>query len=553
MITTQNTANFVDQYSDKEKTMVTFTSNYMMRLISISILLITLSILGCKKEPTSWNSSWNFPLIKDTLSFENWVDSGFVDVNADQSLQLTFNKELFSFEINEYVNIPDTAVEQNFTIPVPSIFASPGANFVNDVDEFNFDLEDVELKEVIVSSGNAKVEIKNPLDIPAIFNISLPGVVKEGVVFQKTEIVPANQNGVDGVTILTLDFSGYTLDLRGEQGNSFNKLQSIMQVSSSPDGPSTQITNTDVFTFTFSLNDIQLDYARGYFGNLILQDLENLDVDVLNNISNGSIDVENVQIALVLSNGIKAVGQAKVNAVSSVNSNQSSSFFLDNTDIGITKNINAATGSWNTLTPSTTTYNFTSSNSNIETFIENLGSFYTVDYSIELNPFGNTTGGFDEIFSTSKLALNLEAVMPLKLGVNQLVFSDTIAFDFKQEESQVKIVDGEIVLKTQNSFPFSGELIIELLDENDNVLSALVSLDKIEEAYVLNSSISPVPFVNNTLVYDFSPTQILLLEKTKKIKYTAILDASTNNVHTVYASSKLIIDLYTNFNVQTNL
>jgi len=524
----------------------------MMRLKTIFFLFFLISISSCKKEPTTWITDWSIPLIKDTLTFDNWVDSGFVSVNTGQSLDITYKRELFSFDINEYVNIPDTTVEQNFVIPVPSIFASPGANFVNDVDEFTFDLDDVELRQVVVDAGVALVEIINPLDIPAIFNITLPGVEKDGNVFQTTETVPAMLNGVLGKKQFTIDFSGYTLDLTGELGNSFNKLQSIMQVSSSPDGPSTLITDTDIFTFTFSLSDIELSYARGYFGNLILEDAQNLDLDILNRITSGSIDVENVQIALTLENGIKAAGQAKINTISSFNSNQNTSVSLSNQDIGVLKNINPATGSWSTLTPSLTAYSFSSSNSNIEQFIENLGSQYTVDYAVELNPLGNTSGGFDEIFGNSKLALNLEATMPLQLGVNQLVFTDTLDFDFNQSTNQTKVIEGEIRVETQNSFPFSGQLIIGLLDENNVLLTTLSSAENIAEAYSTTTTISPVPLVENSLNYTLSNTQLQMLDKTKKIIYTAILDASAGGVQTVYADSQLIIDLFTNFNVQAS-
>lgn len=553
MIMTPSTASFVVQCSNKPTTLVTFTSSYMMRLRTVLVLLLSLYIVSCKKEATQWNSSWSVPLIKDTLTFENWIDSGYVSVNADQSLQLTYSNALFSFDINQYVTIPDTTVVQTFAIPVPSIFASPGANFVNDIDEFTFDLDGVELKQIVISSGKAQIEIKNPLDIPAIFSISLPGVEKDGIVFQKTETVPAQQNGVDGALNFSLDFSGYTLDLKGEQGNSFNKLQSIMQVSSSADGPSTQITNADVFTFTFSLKDIQLDYARGYFGNLLLEDIENLDVALLNTISSGNIDLENVQLSIVLKNGIKASGQVKINEVTSSNTNQSSTLSLTNSDIGVIKNINPATGSWSSLVPSSTTYNFSSTNSNIEAFIQNLGSIYTLDYSVELNPLGNTSGGYDEIFSSSKLALNLEAVMPLKIGVDNLVFSDTSAFSLNQDGNQIKIVDGEIVVEVKNSFPFSGELRLELLDENDAVLTTLVADDKITEAYSSAATITPVPLVSSSLNYTISSTQIRLLNQTKKIKYTVILDAANSDNQTIYADAQLIIDLYTNLNVQTHL
>lgn len=523
-----------------------------MMIKKIIFLALCIGVLSCKKESTSWDSSWTAPLVKDTLSFKNWIDSGYISVNSDQSISLTLNRELFSLSVTDYINIPDTTVEQSFVIPVPSIFASAGSNFVNDVDEFTFELDDVELSKVIVSNGKAKLKIENPLEIPAIFNITLPGVEKDNIVFNQIETVPATINGVIGTKEFELDFSGYSIDLKGEDGNSFNKLQSIMQVSSDPNGESTQITNTDIFKFNFTLKDLKLAYARGYFGNLILEDTETVNVEKLANITEGSIDVENVEIDVTLENGIKVNAQAKINALNSVNMYQSNTVSITNSEIGVLKNINPATGSWNTLTPSVTNFSFTSDNSSIEQFIENLGSTYAIDYFIELNPLGNTSGGFDEIFPESKLTLNLNATMPIGVGVSGLNFVDTIEIDFEQDFDKTHITNGELIAKTQNTFPYSCQLTIQLLDQNYNLLTSISSTQFIEEAYSISASNVVLPIKNNELKYVLNTEDTKVLNSTKYIVYTATLDASNTAIQTVYADSKLIIDLYSNFDVEAN-
>ena len=51
------------------------------------------------------------------------------------------------------------------------------------------------------------------------------------------------------------------------------------------------------------------------------------------------------------------------------------------------------------------------------------------EISFQINPGGNVSGGYDELFPNSRLKVNLKATMPLSIGVNDLIIKDT--FDLK--------------------------------------------------------------------------------------------------------------------------
>ena len=80
------------------------------------------------------------------------------------------------------------------------------------------------------------------------------------------------------------------------------------------------------------------------------------------------------------------------------------------------------------MNPSISSITFNSDNSNLTSYIENLGFSHRVGYNIKMNPLGPATGSYNEIFPNSRLKVNFASQFPLELGVDGLVFSDTVGF-----------------------------------------------------------------------------------------------------------------------------
>jgi len=101
---------------------------YVMMLMKRLLLLLLTGtlIISCRKEPTVWESDWSLPLVSDTLDLRDLVNDSTIGVNGSGYYQLNLERTLFDLDINEVVEIPDTTIEEVFTISFLSFTAAPG-------------------------------------------------------------------------------------------------------------------------------------------------------------------------------------------------------------------------------------------------------------------------------------------------------------------------------------------------------------------------------------------------------------------------------------------
>ena len=92
------------------------------------------------------------------------------------------------------------------------------------------------------------------------------------------------------------------------------------------------------------------------------------------------------------------------------------------------------------------------------------------------------TGSWDELFPNSKLSVRLKAEMPLMIGLDQLVLRDTFALNFSQNNDNTTIKSGEFLVQSSNTFPFSAQLKLFLLDASGEVLHQVNGTGNIEAA-----------------------------------------------------------------------
>lgn len=432
--------------------------------------MAVLFLLSCKKEKTVWESEWSAPLINDTLTLNNLVnDSTLFDDNGVYSLSL--NRTLFDFDVSEVLSIPDTTIIEEF-IPSLTLPISAGVSFVNSIEEHELNIPDVELKKIILKKGFIDVRLENPVPTKTLFTIVLPGVYKDGLIFSQDFQAPAKNGGGAGVVNETVSLAGYEIDLTGVNGAEYNILQSQIDVKTDPDGPDITLSTSDITKVNATFRDVKIDYARGYFGNEIISDTSTNVIETLSNIAGGSVDLPNSIIRFEIENGIKVNASAKLTFVTNENSN-GDEVALTSTNIGANFNINSATGSWNTLSPSLKIIEFNSTNSNMEAYLENLGAIHDLGYAMELNPWGNVSGSWDELFPNSRLRIGMSAEMPINIGLHNLIVKDTFEVALNQNPDKTKVKSGELVLEMKNAFPFSAKIKIHFADENGGIINTV--------------------------------------------------------------------------------
>lgn len=449
-----------------------------MKKFILFLLPLFLVLVACKREKAVWETDWQAPLLRDTLDLNKLItEDSIISVNGGY-LELNFDKTIYELKLSEFVKIPDTTIDHNYSISSLNLTVPPGTSFVNNAKEHVINMGEIQLKKVRVKSGGIAIKLMNPIGTKAEFVIELPGVTKNGITLSRSFSAPAGTNANPSEVTGFVDLAGYELDLRGENLGSFNRIQSKLLVTSDPNGPSVTITPADIMKFRFTMQDIALDYARGYFGDDITSDTIFEHLEILDKFQSGMLDLPASSLQLEIVNGLKVAGRAKITHVRNTNK-QGSVVNLQHPSFGEWMTINSATGNEYSMQPTSTAITFNSGNSNVEQFLENHGADNEIGFQIQLNPWGNTSGGYDEVFPQSSIKVNFSGNMPLSIGLTDVILQDTFDFSLKQDNTKTHIESGILTLDAINAFPFSGEVTLYLMDASGNTITAIAGTSSV--------------------------------------------------------------------------
>ncbi len=487
--------------------------------------LVLLLFTSCKKEKTSWNTNWDLPLIQDSLTLTNWLSDSLIVSNLGE-YEFSFDREVFKFKLSDFVKIPDTSVNHIYNFPL-NLNVGPGFSFVNDVKEHVIDLGDVELKVVRVKSGGVVLKVYNPVETKTFFTVELPGVTKNGVTLTKTFSAPAGTLANPTLTEAFVDLAGYEMDLRGANNLLFNRIQSKLLVLSDPDGPSVSVTTAHSFKFNFTIQNIALSYVRGYLGQFTKTEERNVTVDFLNNIENGTIDLDAADLKLKIENGLKINAKFKLNSLKNENA-QGSEVSLSHPIINQWQSISGATGTQANINSSETNYDFNAGNSSIEAFVENHGATNKIDYTLQLNPWGNTSGGWDEIYDESPFVVNLAGTLPLKFGANNLILKDTFPFKINQNKENTHFESGTFVLDVTNAFPMNAQVQLQLLDQNKSLLGTITGSQLVESS-IYGSILNGILQKKSQVLFPISSAVLDEINSTKYMIVRVVLNTPDNS------------------------
>ena len=495
------------------------------------IFLVFCTLISCKRKATSWDVELGAPMVNDTIDLSNLVHNQTLVPNANGTLDVDFTKTILDIGLSDLVALPDTTVFQSFS-PNLTLNVPPGFNVFDETNEHPIAIPNVQLKKIRVSAGKIALKVYNPLPTEVTFDVYLPGVSMNGNPFHAVFTVSSGTQSNPAVSESDLNLTGYEMDLRGINGISFNTLQSQVLVKTNPLGPSVTVSPANVFQVEASLKDIAIDYARGYFGQQLFSDVASVQVEALNKVLSGNVDLQNVQLNLSISNGMKVPIKTKITQVQNVNQ-QANSVNLSAPCIGQDLYLAPATGTWDALIPATQQLQINSSNSNIEALLENLGSTLNLGYEVMLNPNGNVNGGWDEIFSTSRLKVDLHAQMPLQLQADQLTLVDTFAMSLKQNNQKTHVTGGYFQVDVQNAFPLQSQLKLSFINENQNIITEILGDALVLSSLTGSTNANGILVKKSSIKFPLNSQLMANINDVKFVRIEAILDtpnpAGTSN------------------------
>lgn len=489
----------------------------------VFLVLVFALLLGCRKEPISWDVETLFPILHTQLNLQKAIPEENLGIINGNELQLQYQGNLIKLKLDSSLTIPDTSVADTFNIPIGSITLYPGQTFLEDSNFTRYDFGNSQLTRLNINSGFMEIEISSELEAPSVLEYSLPTMSKNGIPFLLTEKVPASVNGVATIIKKSFDLTGYEISLTGLNNDDYNVLASKYRAYIDSSSVPVIVTSGQEFIATNSLLQINPSYIRGSFGSET-SDLkeENEPIDLFSNIIAGQIEIESSSMVFELENEMGAEITIKVNEIKGINSVNQTEVILKSPLSNSTINLNRATetnGIFSTPYPTTNTTILNSSNSNISEFISNLPNEIGYDFEVDLNPLGNVSNGNDFLYGNTGVAINLDASIPLNFKANGLTFIDTSDFsiDSTSQNETRKIIGGSMNIYTSNWFPFSLDLQFYMMDDNLNIIDSIFDYPQTIQAAQPVFGVVDIPMMSEFKA-PVSPSKIENLYQTDRIQ-----------------------------------
>lgn len=514
----------------------------MKKSISL-ILFIALAMASCKKEKTSWDTSWSAPLVHGSLSLDDLIAPEYITTNSDNYLSIVYNEPVFSFSIDTLISLPDTSIKQKTALGF-GVTVNPGFIWGDSYDQL-YDLGEVELKEIIAKEGTITFKLKSEWDGKTKMTMDFPKVSLNGVPFVRSYYLPPGTTANPTIEVDEIPMNGYKIDLRGVSGDLYNTLSGDFIVESDETVNTYFVSIYDSLEYEILFENVELDYAKGYFGSYTFSDTTGFDLPFMNSVLAGSIDIDSIDMTVSIMNGFNIIAQANLSLLRGINSKTNNTVDLNFPQLGNYLNINPANGGLYDWTYSEYPISVNNSNSNVTNFIENLSDSILLGYELLINPGGNVTAGSDELFPGSTMDIVVNGEFPLEFGANNLTLTDT--FDISYNGSSSYTENGsQIMVSYENGFPLGADATLYLLDDSDMLIDS-ISGDNPIVSGTYNTLTYATSAYNGTVTFNLTEADINNIEAASKM---ALIVSFTSD-----SGQKIKIDAnaYFDFAVRSNL
>jgi hypothetical protein len=440
--------------------------------VAYSLLLIAGILGGCKKDgdPASWDVDILAPLVTTTFTIGDIVPDSLLSVDGAGNVTLLYTSELFSVDLDTLLKAPDTTYTYPGAITVPGpLNFPPGTGIVSENNVTRFDFNDVALRELFIREGTVELELTNMIASNVIGTFSLPGAQFPGGGNSLSATVAAGTPAAPVVVREVRDLAGVSFDLRGPDLNAVNTLHTIIGINLDPNGQGATVTDQDSVNARITYRGLKPEYARGYFGSEVYTvEPTDTELGLFDNFVSGTLDLDQVALRMKLVNGIGIDLQVVLGYLRAVNTRTGNTVDLSNAIFQGPINLTRATDLGNGFTPTIYTSLLDNSNSNVDLFLENLPDKVSYALDLRLNPLGDISNGNDFVYANSEVRAELELEVPLRLIASQLTLQTFVDVDLPRGFQA-----GDLRFFTTNGFPFSANLVAEVVDENDQPISSL--------------------------------------------------------------------------------
>ncbi|MCW3084379.1 MAG: hypothetical protein JWP12_1745 [Bacteroidetes bacterium] len=529
----------------------------MKKTLLAVFISFTVFYVSCRKEMEKpfWDTEILAPLVNASLNINNILPDSILQANADSSLKIVYEGNIYNISMDTLFNIPDTTLSSSYNIPAPWNFPASTNIISNSLSETTYPLSNgVALRSVTVKRGFVRYTIKSKIQEKTHFIYKIPSATLYGVAFTVDVNVPAAVGSTPGVYNQIFDLSGYNIDLTGIAHNKVNTLYTSFTASVSDDVSPTVIINpADSLIIENEFYGLFPYYAKGYFGtNTLNVGPDHTNFTMFNRIVDGTLRLEDVNFSLNLENPIGLDARIYINNLSSINNRTGNSINLVNSIVGAPININRASESAGIVYPTYASYPLTTSNSNIKPMIENLPDQFGYALQITTNPLGNVSGSNDFIYSDQLLKAKMRMEIPLSLIATNLTLVDT--FDLNIGGNGQNIHSGTITLLADNGFPFDASIQLYMLDNDNRITDSLYTNTNTIDQAPINAALRVTGKKATKLVAPVSEAKMNLLYNTKRVKLKVKFNtASQSQYIKIYSDYAIDVKLIGDVNYTIHL
>ncbi len=457
----------------------------------ISALMATIS---CQKDKPSpkWDVNLLIPLVHDSIPLYDVLDQRFFQENADQSISLILDEELFKMNLDTLVSLPDTLLTFGLSLgflPFP-ITLQPGDTVVNQTFVLPLDLQsdqidNVLLKHVVLRTGDIVFETYNQSlsDLQVALEIETAYHPQSGNFFS-VETVANNELFRKG-----FDIRDYHLNLTGPDNDTVNLMIYKVALIIHPDEPAAvTVYPQDSVALNVYFSNVVVNYAQGYFGHQNIEyGPEIYEVDFLSDLQARDISFEDAEIQLTISNTYGVDIDLQMETTKAINTATNDTVALNSPIIDSILSIAAATETGqNSGIIEPANYVFDFSNSNFpELFAINPNQIY-YKLNIEANRNTDSTQLTNFFYNDFPVSVDLHARVNGGISFSELFHTNRMPWQGGEIELN-EVKTGHVNIIVRNAFPFEFAMTLYLEDADSVVLDTLI-LNKFIEAGTLSET-----------------------------------------------------------------
>jgi len=433
----------------------------------------------------------------------------------------------------------------------------PAQKLVERGEETKYEFGGAELTEVRIKSGFILMKVESSIEEAIVLNYTIPNSKKWGApgIIEREWTIPAAPKGEKIYIEERFPIDNFNINLWGEVNGQYpnsNHIYNELTASIKYSGVERTLSLDDKISIEFGLIDIIPKVVIGDPGLHSFNIKDTVEIKAFNNLS-GKVSLEDAKISLNFFNSFGIQARLTLNELLSENTNNGSRVKLSpmgelSSPLLLEKATNPP------LVAYERSMSFDKSNSNIKQFLENMPNKLYPNLDVVIRPNG-TANRNDFAWDVSKLAVTFKIEAPLTIGLDSFSLTTVEAFNLLGDNETQNIKEGRLLLKVKNSFPFEGDLRLQFIDGQGELLFEKVpdARSRMSAAEVDAITGKTVEQVESELALSISRTEFQLLKSAEQVEVTVILNTKEATRYKMYSDYGVEVQLITNFIYENKL